>query len=143
MQKLSDVRKTSSCASPQPHLHSTRLAFLLLGAGSSGTSQESKGRFRVHLCSNRQVHQVDRIQTTRKIQRSQSGRVHPRYYAPLRHAQSNHHRFGCSLHSYRIQKLGTGLWLQYRLRISRTSRSQRTGRKGQWTHTSQIKTKII
>jgi hypothetical protein len=26
--------------------------------------------------------------------------------------------------------LGTRLWLQHRLRISRTSRSQRTGRKG-------------
>ena len=52
MQRLSNVRKKSSCASSQSHMHPTRLAFLLLGARSSRTSQESKGRFRVHLCSN-------------------------------------------------------------------------------------------
>ena len=62
------------------------------------------------------------------------------------------HRFGMpnriitdlgSLHSYKIQKLGVGLRLQHRLRISRTSRSQRTGRKGQWTHTSRVETKTV
>jgi hypothetical protein len=45
MQRLSNVRKTSSCTSSQSDLHPSRLAFLLLGAGSSGTSQESKGHF--------------------------------------------------------------------------------------------------
>ena len=52
MQRLPNVRKTSSCASSQSHLHPTCLAFLLLGAGSSRTSQESKGWFQVHLRSN-------------------------------------------------------------------------------------------
>ena len=47
------------------------------------------------------------------------------------------------LHSDRIQKLGTRLWFQYRLCVCCTSRSQQTSRKGQWTHTSRIKTKVI
>ena len=112
IQRLPNVCKTSPRTSSQSYLHPTRLAFFLLGARSSRTPKKSKRRLRVHLRSNRQIHQVDWIQTTREVQRNQSSRVHPRHYAPLRHAQSNHHRSRLPLHSYRIQKLGTRLWFQ-------------------------------
>ena len=45
MQKLSDVRKTGSCASPQSHLHPTCLAFLLLGLDQVGPLKKAKGGF--------------------------------------------------------------------------------------------------
>jgi hypothetical protein len=109
MQRVLNVRKASSRTSSWANLHPSCLAIRMLGVGLSRTTQKGQRWFWVHLCRNRQIHQVDRVQAARKIQCNKSSRVHLRHYAPLWNTQLRHYRFGFPFYSYRIQKLGSRL----------------------------------
>jgi hypothetical protein len=143
VQRVPNVCKTSSRTSTWPNLHRSCLTVRMLEARSSRTTQEGQRRIWVHFHCNRQIHQMDRIQAARKVQRSKSSWVHLKHHAPLWNTQSRHHRFGFPFYSHRIQKLGLGLRHQYRLCISCKPWSQRTSGKSQRTHTSWVETKIV
>jgi hypothetical protein len=120
VQRVPNVRKASSRTSSWANLHPSCLAIHMLGARPSRTTQKGQRWIWVHLRRNQKIHQVDRVQATRKIQRSKSSRVHPRHYALLWNTQPHHYRFRFPFYSYRVQKLGIRLWYQYRLCVSCT-----------------------
>jgi hypothetical protein len=94
VQRVPNVRKTSSRTSSRANMHPSCLAVRMLGARPSRTTQKTQRWIWVRLRRNRQIHQVDRVQAAHKIQHSKSSWVHPRHYAPLRNTQPRHHRFG-------------------------------------------------
>jgi hypothetical protein len=120
VQRVPNVLEASSCISSWTNLYPSCLTVRMLGVRPSRTTQKGQGWIWVHLRCNRQIHQVDRVQAARKIQRGKSSQVHPRHYAPLQNTQPRHHRFGFPFYSYWVQKLGTRLRHQYRLCISYT-----------------------
>jgi hypothetical protein len=102
VQRVPNVHKASSRTSSRANLHPSCLAVCMLGAGPSRSTQKGQRWFWVHLRRNRQIHQVDRVQAARKIQRNKSSRVHPGHHAPLQNTQPRHHRFVFPFYSYWI-----------------------------------------